>query len=37
MFSVEALLVFFVLFAVIVCVIASVRILRNTSAPSFSP
>src|SRR6202789_1855424 len=29
MFSVEALLVFFVLFAVIVCVIASVRILRE--------
>src|SRR5580698_7388662 len=29
MFSIEALLVFFVLFAVIVCVIASVRILRE--------
>ena len=29
MFSIEALLVFFVLFAVVVCVIASVRILRE--------
>ena len=29
MFSIEALLVFFVLFAVAVCVIASVRILRE--------
>ena len=29
MFSVEALLVFFVLFAVVVCVITSVRILRE--------
>ena len=29
MFSVEALLVYFVLFAVVVCLIASVRILRE--------
>ena len=37
MFSIEAIFAYFVLFAVVVGLTASVRILREYEGPSFSP